>query len=120
MKVKTGRKVDAKVVLTALGLVGLFLCSVGYFVYGGFTGFLGTFLYTVSMGAVLFVSVVPFAGFVLQFIVGKYYVEAVVLSLTKMTPTLLTNVIFMAFLALGFIANISIDIYLVKKYAYKG
>lgn len=72
----------------------LLIAALGYFVYGGINGALAIFvLYSLS-GLLALLGFIPVLGVILTYIVNDLFVFPVVFSLTGITATWLTSLIF--------------------------
>lgn len=76
---------------------------VGYFTYGGFDGFFAMFILAVLFGLAVFLSMIPFAGIVIQYLASVWLVFPWVQSLTGIEPTWLTTLGLLVTLIPGFI-----------------
>jgi len=88
--------------------IWIVLGSLGYFVYGGASGFLATLLYSFFLSLTVLLALIPLIGVLLQLLVAWKVAEPFVFSLTGIWATNLTAVLFaFAFIA-GVILNLAI------------
>jgi hypothetical protein len=79
----------------------VFSALIGYFMYDGLSGSLAMIILCMVCLITMILSVIPFIGYPLQYLVSKMVVVPWVMSLTGIHDTWLTSVIFFIYLIPG-------------------
>ena len=87
-------------------LITALFSLLGYFVYGGIKGALAILLLCIVFDFTLFLSLIPFVGWLVQALLMKVAI-ADILALTCISTTWLTSTIFWVYLVFGIIISIA-------------
>jgi hypothetical protein len=80
--------------------------ALGYFVYGGFKGALAILILSILFDIVLLAGLIPFVGVVIEGLVMNYFIMSWVFSITNITATWLTNMMFWVNIIFGLIFTV--------------
>lgn len=92
---------QAQIIACMTVILMVFSAPVGYFMYGGLSGSLAMIVLCMVCLITLALSVIPFVGYPLQYLVSKMVTVPWVISLTGIHDTWLTSVIFFIYLIPG-------------------
>jgi len=86
-----------------LFIVSLLIPCIGYFVYGGWNGFMAMLVYEAVLGLSTILSVIPFIGVILVVFIDYFWLMPSVFSLTGIGETWLTIVVFLIVVTISLI-----------------
>jgi len=87
-------------------LITALFSLLGYFVYGGIKGALAILLLCIVCDLILFLSMIPFVGWLVQALVMRFAITKI-LALTCVSTTWLISTIFWVYLVFGIIISIA-------------
>jgi hypothetical protein len=100
---------EYKYVYSGIGidfLLILLFSALGYFVYHGVGGFLAMLILTILYALATLLSLIPFAGAFVQWLVMTFAIKPFVFHLTHIHSTWLTFVAFWVYLGLGIVITL--------------
>lgn len=83
---------------------------IGYFVYDSVSLSLAIVVLTILYSFTMLFSMIPILGVVTQYLLMKFVIFPIVISLTGLYVTWLTTAIFWVFMIFGIIVNISVSV----------
>lgn len=82
------------------------ICAFAWFIYGGLDGVFGIIIYTASLAVTTLLGLIPFFGFMIQYVVLQDWIIPLVFDYTSLTATWLTTILFVFVMIIGFVMSV--------------